>query len=373
MRILIPTIDYPPIEGGISTVCLQLARVLAERGHEVVVVAPWFPEMHAFDHAEPYTVVRFRGYGWGWLRLFTLLAATRRHMRPGDLLLAINIAYGGIAGWMLGARYVCFAYAYEFLKFSAVPPLRGLLRRVYAGAAGTVAISDFTRASLADFGVAENTITVAYPGAESPPPADAAHQETLRRRLGIPPGPVVLAVGRFIPRKNHRVLVEAWPRVLERIPDAQLVMAGRGPERDRCVARAQALGVADTVHCAGYLDVEDIAQLYHACDVFALPNGEDANGHVEGFGLVFAEAAACGRPVIAGDSGGAREAVLHGETGYLVPPGDADALAEALIRLLTDGALRERLGNAGRARVAEELNWERFADGVLRSAGAGYA
>jgi phosphatidylinositol alpha-1,6-mannosyltransferase len=367
MRILIPTIDYPPIEGGISTVCLRLARELASRGHDVTVLAPWFPDTDGFDRAEPYTVARFKGYGLGVLRFFPLLEAMRG--RDADVVLAINIAYGGIAAWLLGRRYLSFAYAYEFLKFQRVPPLRGLLLRVYVGAVGTVAISEFTSGSLAAFGVAERSITVAYPGADAPAPRDEPRIAALRQSLGLGAGPLVLSVGRFIPRKNHRALVEAWPRVLESVPGAQLVMAGRGPERDACIARAQALGVAHAVHCPGYLDDADIAQLYHACDLFALPNGEDGSGHVEGFGLVFAEAAACGKPSIAGGSGGAREAVLHGETGLLVNARDTDAVAEALITLLSDALLRERMGTAARERVEHELNWQRFTDGVLKAAG----
>jgi len=368
-RLLIPTVDFPPIEGGISTVTLQLARELAARGHAVTVIAPWFADMESFDAGEPYVVVRFRGYDRGWLRFFPLLLATRRLAREHDVLLAINVAYGGIVGRMLGMPYVCFAYAYEFLKFQSVPPLRWLLQSVYDRAESTVAISRFTRDNLVAFGVDPMWIEVAYPGASMPQPRDEERIAALEESFGLGDGPVVLSVGRFIPRKNHRVLVEAWPKVLDAVPDAQLVMAGRGPERDACIARAEQLGVSDSVHCPGYLEDADVAQLYHRCDVFALPNGEDAKGQVEGFGLVFAEAAAYGKPVIAGDSGGAREAVVDGETGLLVPPGDAGALAEALVRLLSDAGLRERMGAAGRDRVARELNWARFADAVLESIG----
>ena len=371
MRLLIPTVDYPPIEGGISTVALHLARELAGRGHRVVVVAPWFAGMEAFDRAEPYEVVRFRGYGLGWLRLFPLWLAARARVAEADAVLAINIAYGGIVARWSGRPYVCFAYAYEFMKFQRVAPLRLLLLSVYARALRTIAISEFTRDNLVAIGVDTASITVAYPGAPEPAPRDDGRIAALRESLDLGDGPLVLSVGRFIPRKNHRLLIEAWPRVLEAAPSARLVMVGRGPEREACIARVEALGVADAVRCPGYLDDADVAQLYHACDVFALPNGEDANGQVEGFGLVFAEATSYGKPVIAGDSGGAREAVRDGETGLLVPPGDTDALAAALVSLLEDGALRARMGAAGRARVAEELNWRRFADAVIEAVGAG--
>jgi phosphatidylinositol alpha-1,6-mannosyltransferase len=117
----------------------------------------------------------------------------------------------------------------------------------------------------------------------------------------------------------------------------------------------------------GYLDDESVDTLLSDCLFFALPNSEEAAGHVEGFGLVFAEAAAWGKAVLAGDSGGAREAVVDGVTGLLVPPGEPSALEAALLRLIEDSALREQLGKAGRRRVEETLNWNVFTREVLCS------
>jgi phosphatidylinositol alpha-1,6-mannosyltransferase len=172
---------------------------------------------------------------------------------------------------------------------------------------------------------------------------------------------IILSVGRLIPRKGHLALIHALPRVLERVPDACLVIVGRGPMMSACSRAAQDLKVREHVRLPGRLPDVEVDALYQLCDVFALPAGEGEGGHVEGFGLVFCEAHAHGKPVIAGSSGGVPEAVLDGETGILIEPDDVEALADALIQVLRDPELARRLGEAGRRRVESELNWRVFA------------
>jgi len=220
VNVLIPTADYPPIEGGISSVTVHLSRELAALGHEVTVVAPHFPGMEAFDTAEAVTVVRFRGYGLGWLRFFPMLAATWPRLRGADLVLGINVAYGGVLG-LLGRRlkrvpYATFAYAYEFLKFSKTPFIGWLLRKVYANARVVVSISQFTRDQLAAFGADGHNVAVVYPGAALGGDVSDRVLAATRHRFVLEDCRVILAVGRLIPRKGQVTLVRALPRLLER-------------------------------------------------------------------------------------------------------------------------------------------------------------
>ncbi|MBN2312215.1 MAG: glycosyltransferase family 4 protein [Candidatus Hydrogenedentes bacterium] len=369
MKILIPTADYPPIEGGISTVALQLSRELAALGHDVTVIAPHFPGQAEWDAREPAVVRRYRGYGLGWFRLIPLLAAAWPHARRADLILGINVAYGGVLGWLSrrihGVRYVTFAYAYEFLKFRRTPVVARLLKRVYARAALVVAISQFTRDNLTAFGASPHNIATILPGAPKPHALSGDALAAARRKFVLEGRRVILAVGRLVARKGHRTLVRALPRILERVPDAQLVIVGRGPCLSDVVQDARNLGVRDHVLLAGHLDDEDVAALYAVCDVFALPAGVGERGQVEGFGLVFAEAHAYAKPVVAGRSGGVVDAVLDGETGLLVEPDDPEALAGAVLRILEDPALARRLGENGRRRVESELNWAEFTRRLL--------
>jgi phosphatidylinositol alpha-1,6-mannosyltransferase len=364
VRILIPTADYPPIEGGISTVTLQLARELTKLGHDVTVIAPHFAGVDAFDRSEPYRVVRYGGYGFGWLRFVPLALASTRYLRNSDVILGINTAYGGVIGLVANAArgipYVTFAYAYEFLKFPAWSPPAALLRAAYRRSRVVIAISSFTRDALERFCVPAERIETIFPGAPVPRDATAQQIAALKQRLSLNGHRVILAAGRMVRRKGHATLVRAMPRILERHPDSVLICVGRGPAQQAVERAAAEFGVTDHVRLTGRVSDEDLATLYAMCDVFALPVAEGARGQVEGFGLVFAEAAAYGKAVVAGNSGGVTDAVLDGETGLLVPPGDPEASAVAILRILDDANLARRLGDAGRERVERELNWAVF-------------
>lgn len=371
MKVFVPTADYPPIEGGISTVTVQVARELAALGHDVSMAAPRLRGQEDFDAGEPYRVVRYRGYGLGWLRLLPMLAASWSPAKGADLIVGINVAYGGIIGRLLrrvrGTRYIVLAYGYEFLKFRRQSFPARLLRGVYAHAAKVVAISRFTQEALVGFGVAPGQVAVVHPGAV---PADKTPETTLadvRRKYLLEGRKALLAVGRLMPRKGHMTLVRALPRIVERFPDTMVVVVGRGPMMQPVIQEARALNVRDHILMPGRLPDETVAALYDACDVFVLPTGTDEGGQVEGFGLVFTEAHAHGKPVVAGRSGGVTDAVEDGRTGLLVDPDDPDAVADAVLKLLGDQDLARRLGENGLARVKEELNWATFTRRMLEA------
>ena len=369
MRILIPTVDYPPIEGGISTVALQVSRELARQGHDVTVVAPAFPNMESFDAAEPVRVLRFPGYNLGWLRLLPLLRAAWPLCGDAECILAINVAYGGVLGRLArlrhGTPYINFAYAYEFLKFKGNPVAGLALRNIYRKGLRTIAISRFTRENLIFFGVDPDHVRLALPGAMRATPVPEETVLRVRHLLDLHDEPFILAVGRFIPRKGHLRLVEALPLIQEKVGQVALVLVGQGSERDRCIEKAHALGIEGSVRCPGYLEDDLLQALYQDCTCFALPTGEDEDGQVEGFGLVFTEAHAHSKPVVAGRSGGVVDAVLDGETGLLVNPESTSQLADALIRIIENPELANRLGTAGCQRIEETLNWARFTEEVL--------
>lgn len=366
-----PTADYPPIEGGIATVARETARELAALGHEVTVAAPHFPGMKEFDRAEPARVVRYRGYGLGPVRVLPMAIACLRMAQRADLIMAINVASSGLVALMarrlFGTRYIAFAYGYEFLKFRRNGPVVSALRAVYRNAAFVVAISQFTRDRLVEFGVDAARIEVCLPGARPTPSPSVAEVEAIKRKLNLNGHRLVLSVGRMVPRKGHLTLVRAMPDVLAQHPETVLVCAGRGPCRDEAERLGAQLRLGDHLRLPGRLDDAEINALYTMCDVFALPADEHDGGHAEGFGLVFAEAAARGKPVVAGNSGGIPDAVHEGKTGLLVTPGDVQAAADAINRLLSDSGLAARLGHAGRRRVEAELNWTAFTRAIMEA------
>jgi len=274
---------------------------------------------------------------------------------------------GWLAKRVYHTPYVTFAYAYEFLKFPRGSPPAWLLRSVYNQSRVVVAISGFTQDKLIGFGVTRDRIALVLPGAQRAQRSSETEIAQIRHKFVLDSGPIILAVGRFIQRKGQITLVRAMPPILARVPDAQLVLVGQGPCMPAVIQEAHALEVRDRVLIPGRLSDKDIAGLYQACTVFALPTGQDARGQVEGFGLVFVEAHGYGKPVVAGRSGGVVDAVLEGETGLIVEPDQPEALAEAILRLLEDPALARRLGENGKRRVKSELNWTRFTERMLEA------
>ncbi|MCK4262075.1 glycosyltransferase, partial [bacterium] len=177
---------------------------------------------------------------------------------------------------------------------------------------------------------------------------------------------VILTVSHLVRRKGHANVIRALPRVLEKVPEAIYLIVGRGPEDDNLRKLAQTLGILDRVVFAGFVSNEEIPLYYNVCQVFIMPSYEiKEEGDVEGFGIVFLEANACGKPVIGGRSGGVVDAVVDGETGLLVDPLNTEEISVALVKLLYDESLAERLGQRGRKRVEKELSWEKVTERIL--------
>ncbi len=174
----------------------------------------------------------------------------------------------------------------------------------------------------------------------------------------------ILTVGRIAAAeryKGHDVALQALPAVLEKVPDAAYLIAGDGDDRPRLEALARELGVAPHVFFFGHLDRPQLAACYASCDVFALPARVELDDRApkgEGFGIVFLEAMAFGRPVVGPDFGAPAEFIRDGENGLLVNPQDPRAVAQALITLLTRPELARRMGDAGRRLVEKEYSFD---------------
>lgn len=170
-------------------------------------------------------------------------------------------------------------------------------------------------------------------------------------------GATVLFVGRLVERKGVAHLIEALGQ-LEDQRRTQLVVVGEGPERPRLEARARELGLSDRVVFRGRISDAELRRAYESADVFVLPAILDSRGDTEGLGVVLLEAMNYGVPVIASRAGGIVDIVVDGETGVLVPPGDAPALAGAVQKVLADPARARELGEAGRRHLAEQFSWD---------------
>jgi phosphatidylinositol alpha-1,6-mannosyltransferase len=169
----------------------------------------------------------------------------------------------------------------------------------------------------------------------------------------------VISVGRLVHRKGQDRLIEALPKVLESIPDAALVLVGEGPYRKQLDALVKKYDLGNHVFFIGRINFAELPSYICMGDVFAMPSRSRLFGlEVEGLGIVYLEASSCGLPVIVGASGGAPDAVIDGETGFVVDGNDLNAISTQIVKLLGDVKLRQKMGERGREWAIESWRWE---------------
>ena len=350
-------------------------------GEEMLVLAPNHPDSRAHDQGLPYRVLRspwalssdvvtsrWRRLSNGVLLFFRILWLIKKFnikiLHVGNLGKLALTAY--LLAMLTGVKTVITLHGEEL---TTVPNhtawlwgypgrfMNAILVFCARRLDCVIVPSPTTERVLLEMQFKPQHLTVITPG------IDEAKVQT-RAVLKIPQGlpndistvPFILCVGRLIPRKGQDVLVQAMPKVLEKFPNTNLVLAGGGPCEMELRELVQSLGLSSHIHLLSQASNEDVAWLYAHCALFCMPNRTLANGDTEGYGIVFLEAGAWGKPVVAGRAGGAVDAVEAGVTGHLVDPENPNAVAEAILRLLRDPALCAKIGEAGRLK-AQRNGW----------------
>jgi phosphatidylinositol alpha-1,6-mannosyltransferase len=249
----------------------------------------------------------------------------------------------------------------------ALPGARQAMQRIAGGLDALTYISRYTHSRLAPALADRTELVQLSPGvdvAQFTPDTDGA---AVRARYGLDDAPVVVCISRLVPRKGQDTLVRGWSQVLARHPRARLLLVGAGPLESSLRRAVEQRGLAHSVVLTGGVPPDQLPAHYAAGDVFAMPCRTRRGGlDVEGLGMVFLEAAACGLPVVAGTSGGAPETVVEGVTGHVVDPRAPDAVAAVLADLLDDPARARAMGTAGRAWVEERWSWTTIAGTFAR-------
>ena len=357
MRVLWVTNDLPPRAGGIE----QFVGNLVARVHpgDTVVVGPASADATAHDADLPHRVVRAPGAVLPTPAVLRLVRRVAAEHRPDVVVLGASWPLGELAaalGRAPGVPVVALSHGLE--AGLAARGLGVLLRRTTRHLAALTTISDWTEDRLAPH--------VRCPVVRVPPGVDVGrfHPELdgthLRDAWGVPrEAPLVGCLSRLVPRKGQDVLLDAWPEVAAAHADAWLALAGTGPLEDDLRERAARL---PRVVVPGAVPWPELPAAHAAFDVFAMPCRTRLLGtDVEGLGIVYLEAQACGVPVVAGSSGGAPETVREGVTGTVVDGRDVGALVGALEGLLADPVRRAAWGDAGRAHAVERWGWDAIA------------
>ena len=367
-KVLIVTNDYPPRRGGIQSFVHGLAQRLPEEG--VVVYAPAWPGAAEFDAAHPFPVIRHSGSLM--LPVPTVAARARGLLAEygcDRVMFGAAAPLGLLAPRLRAAgadRIVGITHGHE-AGWAALPGARSLLRRIGEEVDVLTYLAEYFRIRLARAlsGEAASRMVRLAPGVDPGEFHRGTGGARIRARLGIEPGrPVVVCVSRMVPRKGQDALIRAWPGVRAQAPgDPLLLLVGDGPYQSQLDALSRKLGVAGSVLFTGPVSRTDLPAYYDAGTVFAMPCRTRRRGlDVEGLGIVYLEAAATGLPVIAGDSGGAPDAILDGETGYVVPGNDIHGLADRLTELLCDPPGAAAMGEKGRAWIDREWTWDVVAE-----------
>ncbi|MGW4380872.1 glycosyltransferase family 4 protein [Kitasatospora sp. NPDC004531] len=369
-RTLIVTNDFPPRPGGIQAFVHNMA-VRQPAGSIVVYASTWRDgrEVAEFDAAQPFPVIRDR------TRM--MLPTTRVTRRAAEILRAekcTSVWFGAAAPLGLMAPTLRRAGAERLLgmthgheaAWAQLPVSAQLLRRIGGSTDVLTYLGEYTRSRIARAvgpRVASRMVQLP-PGVDESTFRPDSGGDAVRARLGLTERPVVVCVSRLVPRKGQDTLIRAFPRVLAAQPDAVLLIVGGGPYRGELEKLVDSVGVRRSVVFTGAVPWEELPAHYGAGDVFAMPCRTRRGGlDVEGLGIVYLEASATGLPVVAGDSGGAPDAVREGETGFVVPgKGGETVLAERLVRLLGDAELRREMGEAGRKWVHDAWRWDMLAD-----------
>jgi phosphatidylinositol alpha-1,6-mannosyltransferase len=364
-RHLLVTNDFPPKVGGIQSYLWELWKRLDPESF-VVLTASSHSDALAFDAAQRARGIHIERVPESILYFPTphALAQVRRCVDAYDIdLVLLDPALPlGLLGPRVGVPYGVILHGAEVTVPGRLPGGRAALAHVLRGAAVVISAGSYPAAeghrAAGDIG---GLVAEVPPGVDTKAITTlrAPQRRAARARLGLPvTGPLVVSLSRLVPRKGMDVLIAAAGRLAPSYPDLVVAIGGVGRELERL--RGQAAASLATVTLLGRVSDEDRAALLAAADVFVMACRNRWLGlEQEGFGIVFLEAAAAGVPQVAGDSGGAAEAVVHGETGLVVgDPGDPGSVAEALRTLLADPKLRKRMGTAGRRRVEASFDYD---------------
>ena len=363
MTALLVTNDFPPKVGGIQSYLWELWRRLPPE--QATVLTTRYPGAPAFDAGQAFRVERA-----GPVLLPT--PVLRRRIRTlaadvGALVVVLDPALPvGMVGPFLDIPYAVVLHGAEVTVPGRLPGTRAALGRVLRGAVHVVAAGRYpaAEAGRAVGAGAMPPVTVVPPGVDGERfrPLTPESAGKARADLGLPQdAELVVGVSRLVPRKGMDTLVRAAALLAPGHPDLVVAVAGKGRDLDRL--RRLAVDLGAPVRFLGRVPDELLPALYGCADVFAAPCRSRWRGlEQEGFGIVFLEAAACGVPQVAGDSGGAAEAVADGRTGVVVRrPSDASEVAAAIAGLIYDPARRRAMGQAARRRALEHFSYDRLA------------
>lgn len=349
MRVLLITMEWPPFKGGAGNYYFNLTENLSDCRVKVLQAGS----------------SSFYKFFWPkWLKLFFKVRQLVKKDRPdliwvGQVLPIGTVAY--LIKKFLKIPYFVSTHGLDIMLPQKSSRKEKIMRRVLNEAQFITANSKFTKKELLNLDIAEEKIEVIYPCPNIKAAAVSLEQiRELKQELNLEDKRVLLTVGRLVKRKGQVKVIQALPALLKKFPELVYVVVGNGPESAILKAKSLKLGLKNKVIFLANISNEELPTYYQLSDIFVMP-AENLAGDVEGFGIVYLEAAMLGLPSVAGKSGGVTEAILDGQTGLLVEPDNQEDLVQKISLLLEDQNLYQKLSAGGKARVEQDFQWDKQA------------
>lgn len=364
-KILCITNDFGPRAGGIETFVIGLIERMPK--DSIIVFTSSQDGSAPFDAKwmSEYGVEVIRDRSRILLPTFRIGIRVRALVREREIRTVFFGAAAPLALLSQGLRKACvtrivaLTHGHE-VWWSKVWPFSWAMRRIGNGVDHLTYLGEYTRRSISQAltqGARDAMVKIA-PGIDTEHFAPRSDAAALRRELGLADKKVIVSVGRLVHRKGQDRLIESLPEILTQIPQAHILFIGDGPYRDHLVKRAEQLGVSPHITFIGRIQYAELPRYICVGDIFAMPSRSRLAGlEVEGLGIVYLEASACGLAVIGGKSGGAPDAVLEAETGFAVEGTSPAAIAQAAIALLSQPELSARMGARGREWILSQWQW----------------
>ncbi len=365
MNLLVVSSDFSPRSWGIGAYTKELSASLS-RGNQVIVLATGIPDAKTFDHGCPYRIIRTPSFPiLRYIALFLYVPWILRRYHIDVVLHVVWITSLISHLWycLIPVPYFVTVHGTEIRddKISLKRRLKGYLGKwrlaALRNAKGIFPVSNFSARLVMSLGIEQNDIEVIFNGVNTQHFKPITnHPKNNRQRI-------LLTVARLDLNKGHDYVLKALSILKDQGLTPNYTIVGQGPEEMMLQQMVQDLGLEDQVVFAGFISGDQLPSIYASCNIFVMASREIPGRMdlVEGFGISFLEASACGLPVVAGNSGGISDAVQHGRTGLLVNPDNPEDIASAIKHLLTDGKLARRLGDEGRRWTETQMSWEQVA------------
>lgn len=376
--LLIPG-DFPPVVSGIATYFNEIWQNFPPEKH--YILAPKDNGWQDFDKASPLNIIRRKiptqnsgkaKFLKGLLHTFWTILLHIRH--KFDIIHCGQVLSSGITGWtmhkLFKIPYVIYVYGSETYRFGNKPILMKSIKAFLENAEKIIPNSRFTMEEFAAIGISEDKFDIITPGVDTSRFYPTEKNPELVRQYGLENKFVLLTVARLDERKGHDYVIRAVSELRTAHPEIRYIIVGKGREEQSLRNLVKELDLGEQVIFAGYVPDADLPKYYNLSDIFILLNrqsiaNEQLRGDYEGFGIVFLEASACAKPVIAGNFGGIYDAVDNQKSGYIIDGTDIKTITNTIKSLITNPALRKKIGEYGLERAQKHFDWKIISKKIL--------